>query len=104
MTGELEFGENGGNPNVHFEILGTNYGEELGRGVRKVRPETLINMFFPIVTMVWFACLHTIGSQYTLKSLLQFEREGRVGIRHLKDLKYLPKLSISKFYLCLRVI
>lgn len=37
MTGELEFGENGGNPNVHFEILGTNYGEELGRGVRKVR-------------------------------------------------------------------
>ncbi|OBS77997.1 hypothetical protein A6R68_19614, partial [Neotoma lepida] len=35
LTGELEFGENGGNPNVHFEILGTNYGEELGRGVRK---------------------------------------------------------------------
>ncbi|KAK1345730.1 hypothetical protein QTO34_008194 [Cnephaeus nilssonii] len=36
LTGELEFGENGGNPNVHFEILGTNYGEELGRGIRKV--------------------------------------------------------------------
>ncbi|KAM7334919.1 hypothetical protein ACRRTK_005396 [Alexandromys fortis] len=36
LTGDLEFGENGGNPNVHFEILGTNYGEELGRGVRKV--------------------------------------------------------------------
>uniref|UniRef100_A0A8C0T299 Glutamate receptor n=3 Tax=Canidae TaxID=9608 RepID=A0A8C0T299_CANLF len=36
LTGELEFGENGGNPNVHFEILGTNYGEELGRGVRKL--------------------------------------------------------------------
>lgn len=37
MTGELEFAENGGNPNVHFEILGTNYGEDLGRGIRKVR-------------------------------------------------------------------
>nr|5L2E_A Chain A, Glutamate receptor ionotropic, delta-2,Glutamate receptor ionotropic, delta-2 [Rattus norvegicus]5L2E_B Chain B, Glutamate receptor ionotropic, delta-2,Glutamate receptor ionotropic, delta-2 [Rattus norvegicus]5L2E_C Chain C, Glutamate receptor ionotropic, delta-2,Glutamate receptor ionotropic, delta-2 [Rattus norvegicus] len=36
LTGDLEFGENGGNPNVHFEILGTNYGEELGRGVRKL--------------------------------------------------------------------
>ncbi|XP_045853822.1 glutamate receptor ionotropic, delta-2 isoform X2 [Meles meles] len=36
LTGELEFGENGGNPNVHFEILGTNYGEELGRGIRKL--------------------------------------------------------------------
>nr|XP_060511819.1 glutamate receptor ionotropic, delta-2 [Panthera onca] len=36
LTGELEFGDNGGNPNVHFEILGTNYGEELGRGVRKL--------------------------------------------------------------------
>uniref|UniRef100_A0A8W4FLP0 Glutamate receptor n=1 Tax=Sus scrofa TaxID=9823 RepID=A0A8W4FLP0_PIG len=35
LTGELEFGD-GGNPNVHFEILGTNYGEELGRGVRKL--------------------------------------------------------------------
>ena len=46
LTGELEFGENGGNPNVHFEILGTNYGEELGRGVRKVRPDTLINVLF----------------------------------------------------------
>lgn len=38
LTGELEFAENGGNPNVHFEILGTNYGEDLGRGIRKVRP------------------------------------------------------------------
>lgn len=37
LTGELEFAENGGNPNVHFEILGTNYGEDLGRGIRKVR-------------------------------------------------------------------
>ncbi|XP_008943388.1 PREDICTED: glutamate receptor ionotropic, delta-2-like, partial [Merops nubicus] len=35
LTGELEFAENGGNPNVHFEILGTNYGEDLGRGIRK---------------------------------------------------------------------
>ncbi|XP_010293539.1 PREDICTED: uncharacterized protein LOC104627127, partial [Phaethon lepturus] len=37
LTGELEFAENGGNPNVHFEILGTNYGEDLGRGIRKGR-------------------------------------------------------------------
>ncbi|XP_030348526.1 glutamate receptor ionotropic, delta-2 isoform X2 [Strigops habroptila] len=36
LTGELEFVENGGNPNVHFEILGTNYGEDLGRGIRKL--------------------------------------------------------------------
>ncbi|NXW35637.1 GRID2 protein, partial [Phaetusa simplex] len=36
LTGELEFAENGGNPNVHFEILGTNYGEDLGRGIRKL--------------------------------------------------------------------
>lgn len=70
MTGELEFGENGGNPNVHFEILGTNYGEELGRGVRKVRPDTLINFLFPIV--IWFCLivLHAIQSQYALKSVL----------------------------------
>uniref|UniRef100_A0A8B9QRV1 Glutamate receptor n=1 Tax=Anas platyrhynchos TaxID=8839 RepID=A0A8B9QRV1_ANAPL len=38
LTGELEFAENGGNPNVHFEILGTNYGEDLGRGIRKLTP------------------------------------------------------------------
>ncbi|XP_060103036.1 glutamate receptor ionotropic, delta-2 isoform X2 [Heteronotia binoei] len=36
LTGELEFSENGGNPNVLFEILGTNYGEELSRGIRKL--------------------------------------------------------------------
>lgn len=41
LTGELEFAENGGNPNVHFEILGTNYGEDVGRGIRKVRPSIL---------------------------------------------------------------
>ncbi|CAD7693469.1 unnamed protein product [Nyctereutes procyonoides] len=43
LTGELEFGENGGNPNVHFEILGTNYGEELGRGVRKEEPFVMVS-------------------------------------------------------------
>ncbi|KAK9398717.1 glutamate receptor ionotropic delta-2-like [Crotalus adamanteus] len=37
LTGDLEFAENGGNPNVLFEILGTNYGEELSRGIRKRR-------------------------------------------------------------------
>uniref|UniRef100_A0A4W3I5H5 Glutamate receptor n=1 Tax=Callorhinchus milii TaxID=7868 RepID=A0A4W3I5H5_CALMI len=36
ITGFLEFNENGGNPNVQFEILGTSYGEDLGRGVRKL--------------------------------------------------------------------
>ncbi|KAJ7327135.1 hypothetical protein JRQ81_016894 [Phrynocephalus forsythii] len=36
LTGELEFADNGGNPNVLFEILGTNYGEELSRGIRKI--------------------------------------------------------------------
>uniref|UniRef100_A0A8C5LYS9 Glutamate receptor n=1 Tax=Leptobrachium leishanense TaxID=445787 RepID=A0A8C5LYS9_9ANUR len=36
LTGVLEFEDNGGNPNIVFEILGTNYGEELGRGVRKL--------------------------------------------------------------------
>ncbi|XP_060542936.1 glutamate receptor ionotropic, delta-2 isoform X3 [Pantherophis guttatus] len=36
LTGDLEFAENGGNPNVLFEILGTNYGEELSRGIRKL--------------------------------------------------------------------
>ncbi|KAF7252528.1 Glutamate receptor ionotropic, delta-2 [Varanus komodoensis] len=35
LTGELEFADNGRNPNVLFEILGTNYGEELSRGIRK---------------------------------------------------------------------
>ncbi|XP_031409129.1 glutamate receptor ionotropic, delta-2-like [Meleagris gallopavo] len=42
LTGELEFAENGGNPNVHFEILGTNYGEDLGRGIRKVVETNLV--------------------------------------------------------------
>ncbi|XP_043530337.1 glutamate receptor ionotropic, delta-2 isoform X2 [Chiloscyllium plagiosum] len=36
MTGFLKFKEHGGNPNVQFEILGTNYGEDLGRGIRKL--------------------------------------------------------------------
>lgn len=45
LTGDLEFAENGGNPNVLFEILGTNYGEELSRGIRKVRPKSLILIY-----------------------------------------------------------
>ncbi|XP_072898558.1 glutamate receptor ionotropic, delta-2 isoform X1 [Hemitrygon akajei] len=36
MTGFLQFKDDGGNPNVEFEILGTNYGEDLGRGIRKL--------------------------------------------------------------------
>ncbi|XP_023858333.1 LOW QUALITY PROTEIN: glutamate receptor ionotropic, delta-2-like [Salvelinus sp. IW2-2015] len=36
LTGFLEFTDNGTNPNIYFEILGTNYGEDRGRGVRKL--------------------------------------------------------------------
>ncbi|XP_066567793.1 glutamate receptor ionotropic, delta-2 [Amia ocellicauda] len=36
LTSFLEFNENGSNPNIFFEILGTNYGEDRGRGVRKL--------------------------------------------------------------------
>ncbi|CAB1321511.1 unnamed protein product, partial [Coregonus sp. 'balchen'] len=35
LTGFLEFTDNGTNPNIYFEILGTNYGEDRGRGVIK---------------------------------------------------------------------
>uniref|UniRef100_A0A8C7DCV8 Glutamate receptor n=1 Tax=Oncorhynchus kisutch TaxID=8019 RepID=A0A8C7DCV8_ONCKI len=36
LTGFLEFTDNGTNPNIYFEILGTNYGEDRGRGVSKL--------------------------------------------------------------------
>ncbi|XP_041113098.1 glutamate receptor ionotropic, delta-2-like [Polyodon spathula] len=36
LTSFLELNDNGVNPNIHFEILGTNYGEDLGRGIRKL--------------------------------------------------------------------
>ncbi|KAG7481486.1 hypothetical protein MATL_G00067210 [Megalops atlanticus] len=36
LTSLLEFNENGTNHNIHFEILGTNYGEDRGRGVSKL--------------------------------------------------------------------
>ncbi|XP_023692515.1 glutamate receptor ionotropic, delta-2 isoform X1 [Paramormyrops kingsleyae] len=36
LTSLLEFNENGTNPNIHFEILGTNYGEDRGRGVHRL--------------------------------------------------------------------
>lgn len=36
LTSFLEFTENGTNPNIFFEILGTNYGEDRGRGVSRV--------------------------------------------------------------------
>ncbi|XP_016372414.1 glutamate receptor ionotropic, delta-2-like isoform X1 [Sinocyclocheilus rhinocerous] len=32
----LEFNDNGTNPNIYFEILGTNYGEDRGRGVSRL--------------------------------------------------------------------
>lgn len=41
LTSLLEFNDNGTNPNIHFEILGTNYGEDRGRGVSRVRDITL---------------------------------------------------------------
>lgn len=37
LTSLLEFNDNGINPNIYFEILGTNYGEDRGRGVSRVR-------------------------------------------------------------------
>ncbi|CAB1319329.1 unnamed protein product [Coregonus sp. 'balchen'] len=42
LTGFLEFSDNGTNPNIYFEILGTNYGEDRGRGVSKVREHNVI--------------------------------------------------------------
>ncbi|XP_062241060.1 glutamate receptor ionotropic, delta-2 [Platichthys flesus] len=36
LTSFLEFTDNGSNPNIFFEILGTNYGEERGRGVSRL--------------------------------------------------------------------
>ncbi|XP_069034168.1 glutamate receptor ionotropic, delta-2 isoform X1 [Embiotoca jacksoni] len=36
LTSFLEFTDNGSNPNIFFEILGTNYGEDRGRGVSRL--------------------------------------------------------------------
>ncbi|XP_043967412.1 glutamate receptor ionotropic, delta-2 isoform X4 [Gambusia affinis] len=36
LTSFLEFSDNGTNPNIFFEILGTNYGEDRGRGVSRL--------------------------------------------------------------------
>ncbi|KAM6944809.1 glutamate receptor ionotropic, delta-2 [Lycodopsis pacificus] len=36
LTSFLEFNNNGSNPNIFFEILGTNYGEDRGRGVSRL--------------------------------------------------------------------
>ncbi|XP_077457545.1 glutamate receptor ionotropic, delta-2 isoform X1 [Stigmatopora argus] len=36
LTSFLEFTENGTNPNIFFEILGTNYGEDRGRGFNRL--------------------------------------------------------------------
>ncbi|XP_076859713.1 glutamate receptor ionotropic, delta-2 isoform X3 [Brachyhypopomus gauderio] len=36
LTSLLEFTDNGTNPNIFFEILGTNYGEDRGRGVSRL--------------------------------------------------------------------
>ncbi|XP_026125883.1 glutamate receptor ionotropic, delta-2 isoform X2 [Carassius auratus] len=36
LTSFLEFNDNGINPNIYFEILGTNYGEDRGRGVSRL--------------------------------------------------------------------
>lgn len=40
LTSFLEFTDNGTNPNIFFEILGTNYGEDRGRGVSRVSQQT----------------------------------------------------------------
>ncbi|XP_057212986.1 glutamate receptor ionotropic, delta-2 isoform X3 [Triplophysa rosa] len=36
LTSLLEFNDKGSNPNIYFEILGTNYGEDRGRGVSRL--------------------------------------------------------------------
>ncbi|XP_037633973.1 glutamate receptor ionotropic, delta-2 isoform X2 [Sebastes umbrosus] len=36
LTSFLEFTDNGSNPNIFFEILGTSYGEDRGRGVSRL--------------------------------------------------------------------
>ncbi|XP_039659286.1 glutamate receptor ionotropic, delta-2 isoform X3 [Perca fluviatilis] len=36
LTSFLEFTDNGSNPNIFFEILGTNYGEDRGRGISRL--------------------------------------------------------------------
>ncbi|CDQ65910.1 unnamed protein product [Oncorhynchus mykiss] len=47
LTGFLEFTDNGTNPNIYFEILGTNYGEDRGRGVIKLW--TLIMLIYRMI-------------------------------------------------------
>lgn len=46
LTSFLEFTDNGTNPNIFFEILGTNYGEDRGRGVSRVSRATAL--FVPL--------------------------------------------------------
>lgn len=43
LTSLLEFSDNGTNPNIIFEILGTNYGEDRGRGVSRVSALQMID-------------------------------------------------------------
>ncbi|KAE8292075.1 Glutamate receptor ionotropic, delta-2 [Larimichthys crocea] len=44
LTSFLEFTDNGTNPNIFFEILGTNYGEDRGRGVSRVNVSPYVMM------------------------------------------------------------
>ncbi|KAJ4942459.1 hypothetical protein JOQ06_012325 [Pogonophryne albipinna] len=44
LTSFLEFDDNGSNPNIFFEILGTNYGEDRGRGVTRARWKIVENV------------------------------------------------------------
>ncbi|KAI7797652.1 glutamate receptor ionotropic [Triplophysa rosa] len=43
LTSLLEFNDKGSNPNIYFEILGTNYGEDRGRGVSREEPFVMVS-------------------------------------------------------------
>ncbi|RLW00858.1 hypothetical protein DV515_00008461 [Chloebia gouldiae] len=86
LTGELEFAENGGNPNVHFEILGTNYGEDLGRGIRKFKSFVTnggnmslfaMNILNFEQLLIWYGKNHmALHSSRTKRKSLSLERNG----------------------------
>lgn len=84
LTGELEFAENGGNPNVHFEILGTNYGEDLGRGIRKVRLHIFNKTFLLLIFSASFLCSMLIEKHWMVDNMvfgiIKGVRDGRKAL------------------------
>lgn len=96
LTGELEFAENGGNPNVHFEILGTNYGEDLGRGIRKVRLHVFKQQTIFTDLLKNFLVFH----HRTNRKLMADNILLCVIKRSKKWKKSLELLDIHQFYYC----